>query len=372
MADDSSGEKSQAPTGKRLEDAREEGNIAQSREVQLLVILSGFLIVFTTTTGLSAYKFTQHMQGLMAHFDSIPFDRASLYRASVQAMLEGAWLAAPLVGTGVLVTLTFGVLQSGFLFRPNAIMPDIMRLPPAKGMKRLFSKNNLVETAKSLVKLVVFGFVLLGVAKETLRVAPVSERWSVIHLTHELISWFVYATLVVLVVQAVIAVLDDVWTRWNRLQKLRMSFQDIKDETKQMDGDPKVKARQRQIRMRRRRRMVQAVKEATVVVTNPTHYAVALQYENGVNTAPKIIAKGTDELAARMREAAEEARVPIVPNPPLARALYTLPIDSEIPAEYFQPVAAIIAYVMKLKTPGARAVPPPPQQPQSRPIIRRR
>ncbi|GAA3669167.1 MULTISPECIES: EscU/YscU/HrcU family type III secretion system export apparatus switch protein [Acetobacter] len=364
MADDSSGEKSQAPTGKRLENAREEGNIAQSREVQLLIVLSGFLIVFTTSTGLSAYRFTRHMYGLMAHFDSIPFDRASLYRASVQASLEGVWLAAPLVGTALLVTLAFGVVQSGFLFRPQAIMPDITRLSPAKGISRIFSKNNLVETAKSLIKLVVFGCVLFGVAKETLRVAPVSERWSVRHLTSELISWFVYATLVVLVVQAVIAVLDDVWTRWNRLQKLRMSFQEIKDETKEMDGDPKVKARQRQMRMRRRRRMVQAVRdEATVVITNPTHYAVALQYENGVHTAPKIVAKGTDELAARMREAAEEARIPIVPNPPLARALYTLPLDSEIPAEYFQPVATIIAYVMKLKTPGARAVTPPPQQP---------
>ncbi|GAN70613.1 EscU/YscU/HrcU family type III secretion system export apparatus switch protein [Acetobacter syzygii] len=359
MADDSSGEKSQAPTGKRLESAREEGNIAQSREVQLLVILSGFLIVFTTSTGLSAYKFARHMHGLMAHFDSIPFDGASLYRATIQAMLEGMWLAAPLVCTGVVVTLGFGVLQTGFLFRPAAIMPDIMRLSPAKGIKRLFSKNNLVETAKSIIKLVVFGFVLLGVAKETLRVAPVSERWSVPHLTRELVSWFVYATLVVLVVQAVIAVLDDVWTRWNRLQQLRMSFQDIKDEAKNMDGDPKVKARQRQIRMRRRRRMLQATKEATVVITNPTHYAVALQYENGIHSAPKIVAKGTDELAARMREAAEEARVPIVPNPPLARALYTLPLDSEIPSEYFQSVATIIAYVLKLKTPGARAVVPP-------------
>ncbi|MFT8419716.1 MAG: flagellar type III secretion system protein FlhB [Acetobacter sp.] len=372
MADDSSGEKTQAPTGKRLETAREEGNIVQSREVQLLIVLSGFLIVFTTTTGLSAYRFTRHMQGLMGHFDSIPFDRASLYRAAVQAMLEGMWLAAPLVATGVIITLSYGFLQSGFLFRPQAIMPDIMRLSPAKGMKRLFSKNNLVETAKGIVKMAVFGAVLYGVAKETLRVAPVSERWSVPHLTHELISWFVYATLVVLVVQAVIAVLDDVWTRWHRLQQLRMSFQDIKDEAKNMDGDPKVKARQRQIRMRRRRRMVQAVKESTVVVTNPTHYAVALQYENGVNSAPKIVAKGTDELAARMREAAEEARVPIVPNPPLARALYTLPIDSEIPAEYFQPVAAIIAYVMKLKTPGSRAAPPPVQQPPPQPPRLRR
>ena len=314
MADDS--EKSQAPTGKRLETARDEGNIAQSREVQLLVVLSAFLIVFTTTTGMSAYQFTRHMRGLMAHFDSIPFDRASLYRASVQAVLEGAWLAAPLVGTGVLVTLGFGLLQSGFLFRPTAIMPDISRLSPAKGVSRLFSKNNLIETAKGLVKLSVFGGVLYGVAKETLRVAPVSERWSVYHLTQELISWFVYATLVILMVQAVIAVLDDVWTRWHRLQKLRMSFQDVKDEAKDMDGDPKVKARQRQIRMTRRRRMVQATREATVVVTNPTHYAVALQYENGVNSAPKIVAKGTDELAARMREAAEETQAVLVVTTP--------------------------------------------------------
>lgn len=352
----SSDDRSQAPTAKRLEKAREDGNVAHSRETQMLLILGAFLTAFTMTTGASGTTFLRHMRGLMEHFDTVSLDGGSLSLVFQQAMREGILLAAPLVLVCLAVIVSSGMLQTGMLFRPQALIPDIGRLSPLSGIKRVISMNNLIELLKSLVKFVVFGAVLYGVAKGTLRVAPEAERWTLHHLTSELMSWFVYATLVILVIQCLIAILDEVWTRYHRLQKLRMSHQDIKEETRQDDGDPKVKAKQKQIRMRRARQMmIQAVKKATVIVTNPTHYAVALSYENGTDAAPKIVAKGADELAARIREAAEDSRVPIVSNPPVARALYALPVDSEIPPEYFQPVAAIIAYVMKLKTPGSRA-----------------
>ncbi|ACI53168.1 type III secretion exporter [Gluconacetobacter diazotrophicus PA1 5] len=350
------GEKSQDPTGKRLETAREEGNVAQSRELLMLAILGGFLLVFTMATADSARRFVAHVGGTMEHFDSIPTDMTSIYRIAVQTALEGVLLAAPLVFTGFVVTIACGMLQTGFLYRPQAILPDITRLSPMRGLQRMFGMTNVVEMLKSLTKFVVFGVVLYAVAKGTLHVAPEAERWSMLRLVSELSSWFAYAVLVVLLVQCVIAILDDLWTRYHRIVGLRMSFQDIKDEFRQTEGDPKVKGRLKQMRRRRaRRRMLQAVKTATVVITNPTHYAVALSYESGADSAPKIVASGTDELAARIRHAAEDAKVPVVANPPLARALHALPLDSEIPSEYFQPVAAIIAYVMKLKTPGARA-----------------
>ncbi|MFW7269468.1 flagellar biosynthesis protein FlhB [Gluconacetobacter sp. Hr-1-5] len=352
----SSDDKSQAPTGKRLQKAREEGNVAHSRETQMLLILGAFLAVFTMTTAVSGNTFLRHMRGLMEHFDTVSPDGGALYLALRQAVREGILLAAPLALVCAVVVVVSGMLQTGLLFRPQALVPDIGRLSPLSGIKRVFSMNNVVEMLKSLIKFVVFGAVLYGVAKGTLRVAPEAERWTLRHLTSELISWFVYATLIILMIQAAIALLDEVWTRYHRLQKLRMSHQDIKEEVRQEDGDPKVKAKQKQIRMRRARQMmIQAVRKATVIVTNPTHYAVALSYDNGTDAAPKIVAKGADEVAARIREAAEDSKVPIVSNPPVARALYALPVDSEIPPEYFQPVAAIIAYVMKLKTPGSRA-----------------
>ncbi|MBM9401193.1 EscU/YscU/HrcU family type III secretion system export apparatus switch protein [Gluconacetobacter azotocaptans] len=360
MADESTGERSQAPTGKRLQTARDEGNVAQSREVQMLVALGAFLLIFTTVTAVtSGRRFVAHMGGIMGHFDSIPPDMTSIYRVTIQMGLEGAQFAAPLVLGSVVVTVACSLFQTSLLFRPQALVPDLTRLSPLRGLKRIFSLNNVIELLKSITKFSVFGFLLYGVAKGTLGVAPEAERWTVTRLASELVSWFAYATLVILVVQAVIAVLDDLWTRYDRIRKLRMSFQDIKEEFRQSEGDPKVKGRLQQIRRKRaRQRMIQAAKTATVVVTNPTHYAVALLYETGSGGAPQVVAKGIDELAVRIRHAAEDAKVPTVSNPPLARALYTLPMDSEIPPEYFQPVAAIVAYVTKLKTPGARA----PQQ----------
>ncbi|GAB6969124.1 flagellar biosynthesis protein FlhB [Komagataeibacter kakiaceti JCM 25156] len=360
MADEGSGggERSQAPTERKLQSAREEGNVAQSRELQMLLALGGFLLIFTLTSARSGHRFIEHMRGIMSHFDSIPQDMTSIQRVAIQMGLEGALLAAPLVCVSIVVVTICGLLQTGFLWRPEALAPDLTRLSPMRGIKRLFSLTNLIETLKSCTKFIVFGFLLYGVAKGTIQIAPEAERWTTIRLTKELISWFAYATLIILVVQCGIALLDDLWTRYNRIRGLRMSFQDIKEEARQTEGDPLVKRRLQMIRRRRaRRRMIEAVQKATVVVTNPTHYAVALLYESGMDSAPQIVAKGADDLAARIRHAAEDARVPVVANPPLARALYTLPLDSEIPPEYFQPVAAIIAYVMKLKTPGSRASP---------------
>ncbi|MFT9386247.1 flagellar biosynthesis protein FlhB [Acetobacter sp.] len=360
MAEDASGggERTQAPTSKKLENAREEGNIAQSREVQMFAVLGAFLLVFALTAASTARVFVQNMHGIVEHFDQIPTDMTSIARVTRQAGLEGVKLGMPLVLASLVTVLACGMLQTGLLFRPQGLIPDISRLSPMDGIKRLFGITNVIELIKSMVKFSVFAFLLFGVAKGTLAIAPQAERWTMTRLTSELVSWFMYATLTVLLVQCAIALLDDLWTRYHRLSKLRMSFQEIKDETRQTEGDPQVKSRLRVLRRKRaRQRMLQAVKTATVVITNPTHYAVALLYENGADHAPRIIAKGADDLAARIRHTAEDARVPVVSNPPVARALYTMPLDSEIPPEYFQPVAAIIAYVMKLKTPGSRAAP---------------
>ena len=159
-----------------------------------------------------------------------------------------------------------------------------------------------------------------------------------------------HVLLVVLGCQAAIALLDFGWVRFQHAKKLRMSLEEIKQEQKETDGDPRLKAKIKQIRMlRARRRMIAAVAKATVVVTNPTHYAVALSYDRGSRSAPKVIAKGVDEVAARIRDAAKKHGVPLVPSPPLARALHALPLDAEVPEEHFKAVAGIIAYVWRLR-----------------------
>ncbi|WP_336946242.1 EscU/YscU/HrcU family type III secretion system export apparatus switch protein [Asaia sp. HN010] len=357
MAEESSSEdRTQAPTARRLSKAREDGNVAQSRETQMLLVLGVFLAVFALVGTASATRFVTHMHGLIEHFSTPVDDMATIGVVTQQALKEGIILMAPMALASLFTVIVFSMFQTQFLFRPQALAPDITRLSPLAGLKRVFSVRNLVELLKSLTKFLIFGIVLYSIASGTLDIAPEAERWTIRRLTYELVSWFIYATLIILLVQAGIAALDELWTRYSRVQKLRMSHQDIKDETKQEDGDPKIKAKRHQIRMRRaRQRMIQSVKKATVVVTNPTHYAVALYYESTEAAAPKIVAKGADELAARIREAAQDARVPIVNSPPLARGLYALPLDTEIPPEFFKPVAAIIAYVIKLKTPRSRA-----------------
>lgn len=350
------GEKTQDPTEKRLQKAREDGNIAQSKELLILVALGTFLLVFALTIPNAARQFIREMNGIFLHFDFVGQDPAALYGFTLHALTAGLHLIGPLMGTGACAILIGGLLQTGFLFRPQSLQPDISRLSPLKGLKRIVSVNNLIELLKTIAKFAVFGVILYKVALQTVDLAPQTERWTPYQLIDAMKSWFVYAGFMVLAIQCIITGLDEVWTRYHRFAKLRMSLQDIKDEMKQTEGDPQIKARLRQLRQSRsRRQMMKAVKEATVIVVNPTHYAVAILYDQNSNTAPHIVAKGMDDLAFRIRDIARKARIPVISNPPLARSLHSLPLDSEIPEEFWKPVATIIAYVMRLKTPGARA-----------------
>ncbi|GBR06446.1 EscU/YscU/HrcU family type III secretion system export apparatus switch protein [Acetobacter oeni] len=358
MADSDTGDTTEAPTGRRLERAREEGNIAQSRELHLFSSLGLASIVLVMVLPEGAGRFVKEMKGLLEHSGDIDFDPSSASQVMLFCAKTAMFLGLPMAGAAAIAGVTTSVLQSGFLMRPEALIPDITRLNPLKGIKRIFSVSSLIDTIKSVAKMGAFSFLLYGVVRDSLAMAPNAMSWSPEIFTGVLYSLTMHMLVAVLVVQAAIVVLDEVWTRYHRLQGLKMSRHDIKEETKQSEGDPHVKGRQKQLRMRAsRKRIREAVRKSTVVITNPTHYAVALEYEQG-NKAPRVVAKGMDELAARIREFAHEAKIPIVSNPPLARSLYTLPEDSEIPYEYFQAVAAVIAYVWKLKRRPSSASPP--------------
>jgi flagellar biosynthetic protein FlhB len=267
---------------------------------------------------------------------------------------EVAWVMVPPVGFVVLVTIIGGLSQTGLMFSPKKIAPKLNKIGLISGAKRQFSKQKLFDFLKSLLKILLVGAVVVAV------IVPMFAHPDVVisqdfMVTLGELHWMVVVLLFVFVLSfAVLAIADLLWTRWTHRQKLKMTKQEVKDEHKQSEGDPMVKGRIRALRMKRvRERMMKSVPQASVVVTNPTHYAVALKYDMDTMAAPKLVAKGVDFLAARIREMAEDNDVPIVENPPLARALYaSVEIDQDIPPDQYKAVAEVIGFVMRQRQSG--------------------
>ncbi|MBV8870112.1 MAG: flagellar biosynthesis protein FlhB [Acetobacteraceae bacterium] len=348
---ESQGDRTEAPTPRRLQRAREAGQAAVSREVVLLAVLSA------ATLGL-AWQALVAGQDLLTTFRAF-IEHAASGEASPSAALRlagTAWLraSAPLLALALLAGAGAVLGQTGFLLSPAALRPSLGRISPVAGLRRLLGPDSLIEAGKSLAKLLVIGIAVwraLAADMPALAHAPFED---VAELPGRLAGMVVRLLVSVLVAQAGVAVLDLAWVRFRHAQRLRMSREDIREEHKETDGDPRVKARLRRLRLQRaRRRMLAAVPKATVVVTNPTHYAVALAYDRTSNAAPRLVAKGVDSMAQRIRDVAREHAVPLVPNPPLARALYRLDLDAEVPAEHYKAVAEIIAFVWRLRGRGA-------------------
>ncbi|NKC34535.1 EscU/YscU/HrcU family type III secretion system export apparatus switch protein [Falsiroseomonas selenitidurans] len=347
MAEDSdTDDKTEAATPQRLEKARQDGNVALSREMVQFASLGGGALGLAVAGPQAGQALLQAGAAIFAgsHMTDAPSVLRALLAAAAPAALAVAGLAA--LG-GVAATLA----QTRFLLSASGLTPKLSKISPLAGLKRLFGLQALEELLRTLVKLGAVGVALWWQAEDVAGfAAALSEGPEALGqaLTTR-IGGLLSAALVAL---AGIAAADLFWTRFRHGRRLRMTRQEMKDENKESDGDPMLRARRLQImRSRSRRRAIAAVGKATVVVTNPTHYAVALAYERGKDAAPRIVARGVDELAARMRQAAEEAGVPIVPNPPLARALYRLKEDAQIPAEHFKAVAEIIALVWRMKNP---------------------
>ena len=357
MAESEKDDRTEAPSARRLENARGEGQVALSRELQSVTVIGFALLAMSMTGPARTTHFILRMQRLMSSVGQVDMSAGGM--AIVREMLMlGVGLAAPVILAAVVGVVGITLLQTGFLLRPAGLMPQLSRVSPTKGLMRIVGGDNLMETLKALVKLIAFALVLRHVLEGLWPVLLGSTAWDAGMLANRAAGVVLHALLMLLAVQAVIAGLDVGWVRYRHMSKLRMSKQELRDEHRENDGDPHVKARQRQIRRQRsKRRMMDAVSRATVVIVNPTHFAVALAYDQGGKGAPRIIAKGVDEIAARIRAIAEDNKVPLVSNPPLARALYTVPLDQEIPREHFQVVAGIIAYVWRLQRP------PPGSQP---------
>jgi flagellar biosynthetic protein FlhB len=342
-------ERSEEPTQKRLDEAIRRGDVVKSQEVNTWFIIGAAALNLMIFSGSMGAGLETALRGLIANAHAVAFDGNALMR--LVARLGSEIIAAAAIPFLVLMAAAVAgnMIQHRFLWSTEPLRPALSKISPAAGLKRLFSRQALVNFAKGLAKLALIGGImaaLLWPERGRLDALVDTDPAGTLGLTRALSL----STLgVVVAVLAVIAALDYLWQyrQWHERQK--MSLRELKEEFKQTEGDPAIKAKIRQLRQTRaRKRMMAQVPKASVVITNPTHFAVALRYERGMN-APVCLAKGADAVALRIRAVAEEARVPIVENPLLARALHaTVELDQEIPPEHYKAVAEVISYVMRL------------------------
>jgi flagellar biosynthetic protein FlhB len=343
-------EKSEDPTQKRLDDALQRGDVAKSQEVSTWFVLAGGTLVLLSFSGSMSSSLKGTLTGLLANAHHIRTDGAGLMllggRIGVEVM---AAITIPVLLIA-LFAVAGNMIQHRLVWSAESLKPKLSKISPGAGFKRLFSKVALVNFAKGLAKLALLGTVmtmLLWPERDRLDTLVTLDIAAILPFT-----WVFALKMLgfVVVIMAFIAAADFFFQYRQWYERQKMSLQEIKDEFKQSEGDPHIKARIRRIReSRMRKRMMAAVPEASVVIMNPTHYAVALKYERGDN-APVCVAKGIDTIALKIKEVALAHNVPVVENPPLARALHaTAEIDQEIPAEHYRAVAEVIGYVMRLR-----------------------
>jgi flagellar biosynthetic protein FlhB len=360
MAEDhDDSEKTEDPTQKRLDDAIKRGDVVKSQEVNAWFVLAAAGLVLLSFSDPMSTQLTAMFRGIMENAWRFPADGGGLMRLARAVSVET--LAAVAIPFLLLMLAAIGgnAIQHRLVWSAESLMPRLSKISPVAGAKRLFSKQSLANFAKGLVKLMVVGAVataLLWPARKRLEGLVSTDPAAIAPFTRTLSLQLFGGVVAILAIVAAVDYLFQ-YRQWHERQK--MSLREVRDEFKESEGDPKIKAKVRQLRAQRmKKRMMAAVPTATVVITNPTHFAVALQWERGMN-APICVAKGQDLIALKMREVAGENNVPIVENPPLARTLHaTVQIDEEIPAEHYKAVAEVISYVVRLNGSARGATPP--------------
>jgi flagellar biosynthetic protein FlhB len=339
-------DRTEAATPRRLARAREAGQVPLSREAAPAAVLAAVTLALVMLAPAAARRLAGQLALLLAGAHA--FSPLAGVKLVARA---GLFAAAPFMLVAALATIGAVLAQTGGLVHLGALAPDFSRLSPQRGLARIFSIGGLLEAGKALAKAAAAGAAAWVVLAGALPLLPTALAWDAPTLLAHTMHQAVRVLTVVIAVQAAIAGLDILHTRIRHAGEMRMSRHELREEHKETEGNPQIKARIRRLRMARvRRRMMAAVPKATVVVVNPTHYAVALSYQRGSTAAPRVVAKGVDEVAARIREVAEQNRVPLVANPPLARALHAIELDAEIPRELFAAVAELIAYVWRLRS----------------------
>jgi flagellar biosynthetic protein FlhB len=343
-------DKTEDPTAKRLEEAIRTGDIAKSQEVNAWFMLAGATLAIAIFGGSSIVKVALILRDLLGSIGQLSGSGFSYLSFGGNLLLQILLAISPFLGILIVAALAGNYVQHGPLWTVEALGLKLNRISPISGAKRIFSKHGLVQLVKSIAKFAAVGTVIFLVVRPEIPNIELSASGDVTQMMPLLLKLVLRVMFGVCAIMGVIAAADWWWARHTWYEKHRMTLREIREEHKQSEGDPTVKAKLRQVRrMRLRKNMMNNVAKATVVVTNPTHFAVALQYEPGMN-APICVAKGMDLIALKIREIAEDHRIPLVENPPLARALHkTVDIDQEVPPEHYKAVAEVIGYVMRLR-----------------------
>jgi flagellar biosynthesis protein FlhB len=351
MADDSDdSDKTQDPTQKRLDDAHERGDVAKSQEVNTWFMIAGATLVLSSFSGSIGGGLKTPMQNLIANSWMFHVDGPALLQLAqrLEYVILGA-LGVPLLLLAI-SAIAGNMIQHRLVWSGESLKPSFSKISPASGAKRIFGKQAAANFAKGLFKLIALGAVMTALLwperyrlESMISFDPSMTLGVIINLTLKLLG-------AVVAMLAVVAIADYFFQYRQWYQRQKMSLQEMKNEFKQSEGDPHIKGKIRQLRQARmKKRMMASVPKASVIITNPTHYAVALSYERGMS-APICLAKGVDNIALKIREIAGKHDIPIVENVPLARALYaTVEIDDEIPVEHYHAVAEVIGYVMGLR-----------------------
>jgi flagellar biosynthetic protein FlhB len=351
---DDESQKTEEPTAKKLQEARKKGQIVMSREVNSWVMLFAATLLIVGFASSMMASLSDLMRTYLENAHDIPAAPGGLHIALGEAFKEVmVVMALPLI---VLMLAAFlsPFIQAGPIFAPEVIKPDLSKISIIKGFSRLFSARSIVEFVKGILKIAIIGIVGTIILYPYYGSLEHTVGLPIPLLMDEMLALIAQLMAGILVVYLVIAMIDLVYQRYEHNKKMRMTKQEVKDEYKQTEGDPHVRAKLRQLRAERsRQRMIQAVPQADVVITNPTHFSIALKYKPEEMEAPVCIAKGVDEVALRIREVAKEHSIILFENPPLARVLYdTVEVDDPIPPEHYKAVAEVISFVFKAKNRG--------------------
>ncbi len=355
--DGEGGEKTEEPTAKKLSDARNDGKVAKSRELDnavglllLFVLLQvtmsnlggGMLRLFETFYNRIPEILDENASGMTAR---------SVSRIVQQALVDAFWMVLPFFAVGFLAMFVVNLLQVKWKVTTKPLKPDFKKFNPINGFKRFFSKDSLVELLKSFAKIILITWMAYSAVADDTRQLLLLYDMNLMQAIMLVGSIILNAGMKISVAYFIIGIIDYIYQKWKFKDEMKMTKQEVKDEYKNSEGDPQIKGKQRaRMREASQRRMMQDVPKADVVITNPTHYAVALKYDAEQSQAPVVLAKGADHLALQIKEKAKEADIEIVENKPLARMLYAnVEVGEEIPPELYQTVAEILAAVYRLK-----------------------
>jgi flagellar biosynthetic protein FlhB len=350
VAEESDLERTEPPSSRRLEKAREDGQVPQSRELMAFLVMAAAVGGFWSLGGWLTHHATGIIRRGLSFGRDTAFSSTALTESFGTLTWDGLLLASPVLLLTVAGAMATPLVLHGWLFSPKALAPRFERLDPFKGVKRMFSLNSISELVKAIMKALLIGGVIYWVVtrqRDQLFALIVQPFDTALPAFGQML---IYASVALVAGLAVIAAIDVPFQLWRYYRGLRMTKEEIRQENKEMEGDPQLKARIRsQQREVARRRMMAQVPKADVVVTNPTHFAVALKYDRDTMSAPQVVAKGINLVAQRIRDLATEHRVPVVEAPPLARALHRhAEVGDQVPAALYTAVAEVLAYVYQL------------------------